>query len=88
MAAAFTALGIATTSLALAFAGLPVSAVFAVLGGEFVIAWPVDAMVWIVVGWLVARRGRRRVGSLVVVIAVALAYGWAMSLLVEPVASF
>ncbi len=82
--------GYRLTSFGLLFAGLPVSAVFTVLGGEFVVAWPVDAIVWIAVS---AWPGRRAPGpawwrTIAAVMVIALVYGWAMGLLVEPSTNF
>ncbi|MDH3308622.1 MAG: hypothetical protein OEO77_14045, partial [Acidimicrobiia bacterium] len=90
-----TAIGLTTTTFALLFAALPVSALFTSFGGDFVIAWPVDALVWFVAAWWVAkqsggrpdaRRGFAR--ALVGVVGAALVYGFLMSLLVEPTGTF
>lgn len=79
--------GCETLALTLLYAGLPVSAVFGVVFGDLVVAWPLDITFWVVVGFLVARftetRGRRVLGAVLVVILVALGYGLVLSNLVE-----
>jgi len=84
----------------LVFAALPVSALFTVLGAalsstssDFLLAWPVDCGVWLAVAFVASRWATRKglnlraYGSVfLVVIAVALVYGLALSLLVEPAA--
>ncbi len=83
----------------LVFAALPVSALFTVLGAllssgssDFLLAWPVDFGIWLAVAFVASRWATRknlplRAYGLVfaTVVAVALAYGLALSLLVEPV---
>ena len=73
--------------LALFYAAAPVSAVFGVIGGGLPIAWPLDAMFWLVlgtaaVGWS-TRSGWHLRRTLWLVVAVALAYGASLSRLVE-----
>jgi hypothetical protein len=84
----------------LVFAALPVSALFTVLGAalssgdsDFLLAWPVDLGVWLAVAFITAQWAARRdlntrayAFVFMAVIAGALAYGLALSLLVEPVA--
>lgn len=84
----------------LVFAALPASALFTVLGAvlssgssDFLLAWPVDFGIWLAVAFVVSRwtarkdLGPRAFGLVfLAVIAVALVYGLALSLLVEPVA--
>lgn len=83
----------------LVFAALPVSALFTVLGAllasgssDFLLAWPVDSGLWLAVAFVVSRWAARKNLEpltygfvLVAVIVLALAYGLALSLLVEPV---
>ena len=83
----------------LVFAALPVSALFTVLGAlfstgnsDFLLAWPVDFGLWLAVAFVVSRWATRkglavRAYGLVflAVIGLALVYGLALSLLVEPV---
>jgi hypothetical protein len=83
----------------LVFAALPVSALFTVLGAalssgssDFLLAWPVDLGVWLAVAFVASRSATRKNLNLrayafvfLVVIGVALVYGLALSLLVEPV---
>lgn len=87
-------------SYLLVFAALPVSALFTVLGAllssaasDFVLAWPVDLGVWLAVAFIVSRWAARKglkvrayVSVFLLVVAIALIYGLALSLLVEPVA--
>ena len=79
--------GCETLALTLLYAGLPVSAVFSVLFGDLVVAWPLDITFWVVMGFLLARRSDRRGGSVLgpVLLAVilALGYGLVLSTLVE-----
>lgn len=91
-AAAAAMAGVNLGSFGVVFAGLPVSAVFTVLGGEFVVAWPIDAMVWLVVAtWpgrqprLFDRKWRR---AMALIIGAAIVFGFGMGLLVEPTAAF
>ena len=76
-----------TLGLSLLYAGLPVSAVFGVLFGDLVVAWPLDMTVWVVIGFALARlsdnRGRSVVGLVLAAIVVALLYGLVLSQLVE-----
>lgn len=85
-------------SFTLVFAGMPASALFTVLGAafspatsDFLLAWPIDAALWLTLAFVGARRAqRRRLGPrgivtwIVAAWAVALAYGAVLSLLVEP----
>lgn len=79
--------GCETLAFTLLYAGLPISAVFGVLFGDLVVAWPLDITFWVVTGFLVARfaesRGKRVLGAVLVVVLVALAYGLVLSNLVE-----
>lgn len=84
----------------LVFAALPVSALFTVLGAmlssassDFLLAWPVDFGVWLAVAFIVSRWATRKglkvrayASAFLLVVVIALVYGLALSLLVEPVA--
>ncbi len=82
-------IGIATTNFALYFAGLPVSGVFTLFGSELILAWPLDALVWISTAWLIGQRVAppKYVRAVLAVLAVALAYGFLLSQIVEPTGS-
>ena len=82
------------------FAALPVSALFTVLGAllssassDFLLAWPVDFGLWLAVAFVVSRWATRKglkprayASVFLLVVVIALVYGAALSLLVEPVA--
>lgn len=82
------------------FAALPVSAFFTVLGAllssgssDFLMAWPVDFGLWLAVAFVTSRWATRKdlkprayATVFLVIVAIALIYGLAFSLLVEPVA--
>lgn len=74
-------------ALTLLYAAGPVSALFGVLFGGIVLAWPLDATLWVAAGFLAGRiADRRRQGSLgvaLVMVVAALAYGLVLSQLVE-----
>lgn len=84
----------------LVFAALPVSALFTVLGAllssassDFLLAWPVDFGVWLAVAFVVSRWATRKglkvrayASVFLLVVIIALVYGLALSLLVEPAA--
>jgi hypothetical protein len=76
-----------TLALTFLYAGLPVSAVFSVLFGDLVVAWPLDITFWVVIGFLLARysdnRKRSVLGVVLVTVLVALGYGLVLSSLVE-----
>ena len=76
-----------TLGLASLYAGGPVSAIFGVLTGSLVIAWPLDVTVWVVLGFAVARfsarRGRGIIPVASLVLVVFLVYGLVLSQLVE-----
>lgn len=80
-------------SFTLIFAGTPVSAVFTVIpGGDLVIAWPVDAMLWLVAAMFHARLGQEvepwtpRWNRLTIIfITTALAFGAILALGVDRV---
>lgn len=76
-----------STGLALFYAAAPVSAVFGVIGGHLTVAWPLDLAAWVTAGVAAAAWTARRGGSLrrpvLVIAALALAYGFALSQFVE-----
>lgn len=76
-----------TLAVTLLYAGLPVSAVFGVLFGDLVLAWPLDITLWVVIGFLLARFSDRRkrgvAGGVLLVAVVALTYGLVLSTFVE-----
>lgn len=76
-----------TLAVTLLYAGLPVSAVFGVLFGDLVLAWPLDITFWVVIGFLLSRftdnRDRSVAGGALLVAVVALAYGLVLSTFVE-----
>ena len=76
-----------TLGLTLLYAGGPVSALFGVIGGAVLVAWPVDAMAWILLAALTVRVSERRTVPItraaLMIAAGALAYGFALSFLVE-----
>ena len=98
-AATFTAIGFAlidqpgceglceTAGLTLLYAGTPVSGLIGVVFGGVFFAWPLDATLWVLTGFLVGRRTRcglaRALGVALALVAVALLYGLVLSQLVE-----
>ncbi len=71
----------------LLYAGIPISAVFGVIFGDLVVAWPLDITMWVVVGFLLARhsdnRGRSVLGPVLIAVILALVYGLVLSRFVE-----
>ena len=71
----------------LLYAALPISAIFGVLFGDLVVAWPLDITFWVLIGFGIARltdrKERRVLGGIVLVILVALGYGLVLSQFVE-----
>ena len=82
-------IGIAQTNFWLYFAGLPASGIFALFGSELILAWPLDAILWISAAWMIASRTRppKSIQLVAIVIGAALLYGFALSRLVEPTGS-
>jgi hypothetical protein len=76
-----------TLAVTLLYAAGPVSALFGVLFGGVVLAWPLDATLWVAAGFLAARiaerRGQGPLGVALLMVIVALAYGLVLSLFVE-----
>ncbi len=76
-----------TVGLTLLYAGGPVSALFGVFTETVIVAWPLDVMLWVVLGFAVARwaerRHRRPLGIALTLILVSLALGLVLSQLVE-----
>ncbi len=76
-----------TVGLTLLYAGGPVSAVFGVFTETVVVAWPLDVMLWVVLGFAVARwadrRDRRPMGIALTLVLLALALGLVLSQVVE-----
>jgi len=76
-----------TLGLTLLYAGGPVSALFGIFTDSVVVAWPLDVILWVVLGFGVARyASNRRMqpwGPLVALLAFFLIYGLVLSQLVE-----
>lgn len=69
-------------ALTLVYAGGPVSGLFGVLTTSLVVAWPLDLILWVALGFLLAGR-RRPARALFLTIAAALVYGLVLSGMVE-----
>lgn len=76
-----------TLGLTLLYAGGPVSALFGIFSDSVIVAWPLDVIVWVVLGFGVARlASNRRIqpwGPLLALVAAFLIYGLVLSQLVE-----
>lgn len=76
-----------TLGLSLLYAGGPVSALIGVVFGDLVLAWPLDATLWVGAGFLAAgiadRRDRGPLGVALVLVLLALGYGLVLSTFVE-----
>ncbi len=76
-----------TLGLTLLYAGLPMSAIFGVLFGDLVVAWPLDITFWVVMAFVLAnvseRRGSRPLPASLIAVAIALIYGLVLSQFVE-----
>jgi hypothetical protein len=76
-----------TLGLTLLYAGGPVSALFGIFTDSVIVAWPLDVILWVVLGFGVARyASNRRLlpwGPLVAVLGLFLIYGLVLSQLVE-----
>lgn len=84
--------GLLTTNFSLVFAALPASALLTALGGEFVLAWPIDVVSWMVLAFgatkLIERRRLSFATVVAAVLAAALVYGLVLGLAVEPSGEF
>ncbi len=73
--------------LAMLYAGGPISGLIGFLTDSVVIAWPLEVMLWVVLGFSAARWGssrRRSTGAYVVtILALAALYGLVLSQFVE-----
>lgn len=76
-----------TIGLTVLYAGGPVSALFGVIGGAVVVAWPVDVITWIMLSVFVVRTAERReipaLRVAAVVVGAALVYGFILQFFVE-----
>ena len=79
--------GCETLALTLLYGGLPISAIFNVVFGDLVVAWPLDVTFWVIIGFLLARHCERRrrgvLGAVLVTVLLALGYGLVLSTLVD-----
>lgn len=73
--------------LALLYAGGPISALIGAITGSVIVAWPLDVMLWVVLGFWCARIGARRERSSLAyatsLVGIALVYGLVLSQFVE-----
>lgn len=76
-----------TFGLTLLYAGGPVSALFGIFTDSVIVAWPLDVIVWVVLGFGVARYASNRRtqpwGPLLALVAFFLIYGLVLSQFVE-----
>jgi hypothetical protein len=76
-----------TVGLTLLYAGGPVSALIGVFTDSVTVAWPLDLILWVVLGFGVARFAQNRAirpwGPLLILLLFFLAYGLVLSQLVE-----
>lgn len=76
-----------TLGLTLLYAGGPASALFGVFTDSVVVAWPLDITLWVLTGFVLARRHSRTGtglwGSALFTVVGGLAYGLVLSQLVE-----
>ncbi len=76
-----------TLGLTLLYAGGPVSALIGIFSDSVIVAWPLDVILWVVLGFAVARlatnRGIQPWGPLVALLVFFLAYGLVLSQFVE-----
>ena len=76
-----------TLGLTLLYAGGPVSALIGIFTDSVIVAWPLDLILWVVLGFAVARfaqdRSRSLWGPLLTLLAFFLVYGLVLSQLVE-----
>ena len=73
--------------LSILYAGGPIGAMIGFLTDEIVIAWPLEVMLWVVLGFWAARRAANRNTStwlyVISILALALVYGVVLSRFVE-----
>lgn len=73
--------------LAILYAGGPIGAMIGFLTDSIVIPWPLEVMLWVVLGFWAARRGANRDRStwsfVILILAIALVYGGVLSSFVE-----
>ena len=73
--------------LAILYAGGPISAAIGALTDSVIVAWPLEVMLWVVLGFWAARigaKGNRSTWAVVVgILVVALLYGLVLSQFVE-----
>lgn len=76
-----------TLGLSLLYAGGPISAVIGVLSDHVIVAWPLDVILWVVLGFWVARfsgnRGVRPLGPALAIVVIFALVGLVLSQLVE-----
>lgn len=76
-----------TIGLTVLYAGGPVSALFGVIGGAVVVAWPVDVITWIMLSVLAVRIAERRavapLRAAAAIVGAALVYGFILQFFVE-----
>lgn len=73
--------------LSILYAGGPISALIGFFSDSIVVAWPLEVMLWVVLGFWAARRGANRESStwsfVILILALALVYGVVLSRFVE-----
>lgn len=73
--------------LAMLYAGGPVSAAIGALTDSVIVAWPLEVMLWVVLGFWCARRGsttgRPALRYAISILGIALVYGLVLSQFVE-----
>jgi hypothetical protein len=73
--------------LALLYAGGPISAMIGAITGSVIVAWPLDVMLWVVLGFwcarIGARRGKSSLAYAISILGIALIYGLVLSQFVE-----
>ncbi|HEY5891489.1 MAG TPA: hypothetical protein VIW94_12435 [Acidimicrobiia bacterium] len=73
--------------LALLYTGGPISALIGVVTGSVIVAWPLDVMLWVVLGFWCARIGATRNRSSLMyaisILGIAVVYGLVLSQFVE-----
>lgn len=76
-----------TLGLSLLYAGGPISAVIGVFSDHVIVAWPLDVILWVVLGFWVARfsgnRDMRPLGPALAIVVIFALIGLVLSQLVE-----